>query len=407
MTVAGGACSRGQRTGALLCSCRRFVPQRAGGACCVEGGHWRVSTSSGPDKLDQQRERPVLPCAHGRFTVPLTAVRAVDLATAGGKGANLGELIAAGFDVPAGFVVTTDAYRHAVGPGPHEQASLGSLDVPPDVAEAIAGVRHLGSPAVAVRSAPPPKTLPGAAFAGQQDTYLGIVGERQLIDAVRDCWASLWTPRAISYRDRLGIDAATVAIAVVVQRLVPADHAGVMFTADPVTGARDRVVIDANPGLRRGRGGRPGDPRPRGAQHRGRGARTSRRTTRGGDHRPNRRWHRDRHRGVHALDGDAGPGRQPSDGRSPGISAPLKTSSGRLRGAHCDRAGPADDRAAAAARAGERLSADDRAGDSRAAAEAALPDGGERLDRCDRTAPAGPDQRHRGRPGAVRRHRGE
>ena len=102
------------------------------------------------------------------FCVPLTAVRAVDLATAGGKGANLGELIAAGFDVPDGFVVTTDAYRHAVGPGPHEQASLGSLDVPPDVAEAIAqAYAALGSPAVAVRSSATAEDLPGAAFAGQ------------------------------------------------------------------------------------------------------------------------------------------------------------------------------------------------------------------------------------------------
>ena len=184
----------------------------------------------------------------------LDRVSAADLTTAGGKGANLGELVSAGFDVPAGFVVTTEAYLQAIAglaaqAVPTREAVL-SVSVPPQVRAAVlAGYAELGGGPVAVRSSATAEDLPGAAFAGQQDTFLGVVGEEELLDAVRQCWASLWTERAISYRQRLGIDPATVAIAVVVQRLVPAEHAGVMFTANPVTGARDQVVIDSNPGL--------------------------------------------------------------------------------------------------------------------------------------------------------------
>src|SRR5690606_1210701 len=101
----------------------------------------------------------------------------------------------------------------------------------------------LGEGPVAVRSSATAEDLPGAAFAGQQDTYLNVIGPRAVLEAVRSCFASLWTDRAISYRERLGIDPATVKLAVVVQRMVDADAAGVMFTANPVTGARDEVVI--------------------------------------------------------------------------------------------------------------------------------------------------------------------
>ncbi|HMR22256.1 MAG TPA: PEP/pyruvate-binding domain-containing protein, partial [Micropruina sp.] len=183
--------------------------------------------------------------------MPLTRIGAADLETAGGKGANLGELMAAGFRVPRGFVVTTAAYRRAVGaPGPQTRDAVRALPVPDDIARAIAErYAEIGAGPVAVRSSATAEDLPGAAFAGQQDSYLGVVGEQRVIDAVRDCWASLWTERAIAYRERLGIDPGGVAIAVVVQRMVEADHAGVMFTADPVTGARDRIVIDSNPGL--------------------------------------------------------------------------------------------------------------------------------------------------------------
>jgi pyruvate,water dikinase len=88
-----------------------------------------------------------------------------------------------------------------------------------------------------------------ASFAGQQDTYLNVVGSALLLDAVRRCWASLWTDRAVSYRNANGIDHRSVTLAVVVQRMIDATAAGVMFTANPITGTRHETVIDASPGL--------------------------------------------------------------------------------------------------------------------------------------------------------------
>jgi len=111
-----------------------------------------------------------------------------------------------------------------------------------------------------VRSSATAEDLPGAAFAGQQDTFLNVTGEEAVLDTVRRCWASLWTDRAIAYRERQGIDQQTVKLAVVVQQMVPAEVAGVMFTANPVTGAgRDCHRRHTWPG----RGGRirPGDAR--------------------------------------------------------------------------------------------------------------------------------------------------
>ena len=102
---------------------------------------------------------------------------------------------------------------------------------------------------VAVRSSATAEDLPSASFAGQQDTYLNVVGVEALLDAVRRCWASLWTDRAVAYRAELGIDDAEVRLAVVVQRMVDAQVAGVLFTADPVSGRRTRAVLDASPGL--------------------------------------------------------------------------------------------------------------------------------------------------------------
>src|SRR5205823_10305410 len=120
--------------------------------------------------------------------------------------------------------------------------------VPADVAEAIfAAYRALGERApVAVRSSATAEDLPTASFAGQQDTFLNVVGADALLDAVRKCWASLWTERAILYRQRRTIEQRTVQLAVVVQRMVASDVAGVLFTANPITGARDEAVIDAS-----------------------------------------------------------------------------------------------------------------------------------------------------------------
>ncbi|MFN2556938.1 MAG: PEP/pyruvate-binding domain-containing protein [Nitriliruptorales bacterium] len=177
------------------------------------------------------------------------------LRLAGGKAANLGEMLRAGFPVPAGFVVTTAAYERFVA-----RNGLQNRDAVPEVFEGapipseverelLAAYRDLGEGPVAVRSSATAEDLPEASFAGQQDTFLNVVGAQALMAAVRGCWASLWTGRAIAYRRRLGIDHACVSMAVVVQRMVAAEAAGVMFTADPVSGAREVVVIDASPGL--------------------------------------------------------------------------------------------------------------------------------------------------------------
>jgi pyruvate,water dikinase len=201
-------------------------------------------------------ERSVPSTVGSSLVVDLAQLRAADLSRVGGKAANLGELIAAGMPVPGGFCVTTDAYaRAAVAVDPTDpvraRAALTSAPVPDDVATAVtAGYGALGGDVpVAVRSSATAEDLPTASFAGQQDTYLNVVGVGALLDAVRRCWASLWTDRAVAYRAELGIDDAEVRLAVVVQRMVDAQVAGVLFTADPVSGRRTRSVLDASPGL--------------------------------------------------------------------------------------------------------------------------------------------------------------
>jgi pyruvate,water dikinase len=191
------------------------------------------------------------------FIRPLAELSASDLATAGGKGANLGELLRAGFPVPDGFVITTGAYAVAAevaGVTADAPASarmrLAASPVPTAIADAVReAYRAFGSPAVAVRSSATAEDLPEASFAGQQDTILGVVGEEALLDAVGRCWASLWNERAVAYRETHGVGGRGLRIAVVVQRMVDAQSAGVLFTADPITGRRRRVVIDAVRGL--------------------------------------------------------------------------------------------------------------------------------------------------------------
>jgi phosphoenolpyruvate synthase/pyruvate phosphate dikinase len=165
-----------------------------------------------------------------------------ELEIVGGKGESLARLARAGLPVPAGFHVTTGAYRDFVarhdlreailsGDAGEIQELFAAREMPRDIADdiraAYAGL--IGNPAVAVRSSATAEDLPGMSFAGQQDSYLNIRGADQVLDAVKRCWASLWTERAIAYRDRHGIPREEVAIAVVVQELVPADAAGVMF----------------------------------------------------------------------------------------------------------------------------------------------------------------------------------
>ncbi len=197
------------------------------------------------------------------------------LAVAGGKAANLGELTRAGLPVPDGFCLTTRAYAEAtaspalaevhrtLAATAHDDlAALAALaaearalvldaEVPAGIVAAVrAAYAALGADAaVAVRSSATAEDLPFASFAGQQDTFLNVVGEDAVLDAVRRCWASLWTDRAVTYRAVQGIDPSAVSLAVVVQRMVDAAVAGVLFTANPVTGRRHEAVIDASPGL--------------------------------------------------------------------------------------------------------------------------------------------------------------
>ncbi|MFE6255163.1 PEP/pyruvate-binding domain-containing protein [Agromyces sp. NPDC057865] len=197
------------------------------------------------------------------LVLDLAQLSADDLAAVGGKAANLGELIRAGFDVPPGFCITTEAYRLAVrgttveaGTGTDAAAARAAVLDAPFPESVAAAVRdayaHLESGTdgpVAVRSSATAEDLPGASFAGQQDTYLNVSGIDDVLDAVQRCWASLWTDRAVAYRAAQGIDGSGVALAVVVQRMVDAESAGVLFTADPVTGRRRQAVLDAARGL--------------------------------------------------------------------------------------------------------------------------------------------------------------
>ncbi|HLL98368.1 MAG TPA: PEP/pyruvate-binding domain-containing protein [Rubrobacteraceae bacterium] len=210
------------------------------------------------------------------YTACFREIRRDDIALVGGKGANLGELSHAGLPVPPGFVVTTRAYDAFVEAGDLKEEIVGLAsqaddpaafeaaeeriralfargEVPDDVAAEIRTaydrLANENGQAVAVRSSATAEDLPGASFAGQQDTYLNVRDAGTLMEAVRACWASLWTARAMAYRVHEGIDPAKVSLAVVVQQMVPAEAAGTLFTADPVSGRRDRAVIDAVWGL--------------------------------------------------------------------------------------------------------------------------------------------------------------
>ena len=187
----------------------------------------------------------------------LDELTAADLPEAGGKGANLGELRRAQFPVPDGFVITTAAYALAAeaagvtGETPATaRVRLAASPVPAGIADAVRDAyRALGAPAVAVRSSATAEDLPDASFAGQQDTVLSVAGEDAVLDAVRKCWASLWNDRAVAYRQTHDVPPRGLRLAVVVQRMVDAESAGVLFTADPITGRRKRAMIEAVRGL--------------------------------------------------------------------------------------------------------------------------------------------------------------
>lgn len=213
------------------------------------------------------------------------------LDNAGGKGLNLVRLTRAGFDVPPGFIVATAAYRafvaahaleaviaRALPPSPDRRGAGGEVaaleaasaeiraafaqsSIPAPIITAIRdayttlsddspyAIRNTEYAPVAVRSSATAEDLPGFSFAGQQDTFLNVIGMDALTEAVVACWSSLWTARAIGYRARNAIPHADVALAVVIQQMVAAEASGVLFTANPLTGQRDEAVIDATLGL--------------------------------------------------------------------------------------------------------------------------------------------------------------
>ncbi|MGO4146291.1 PEP/pyruvate-binding domain-containing protein [Paenarthrobacter sp. YAF11_1] len=209
------------------------------------------------------------------FTLDIAGISGAMLPEVGGKAANLGELTSAGLPVPPGFCLTTAAYRHALsaigldevfaalketdashldqlnGLAARARSLVLDAGVPDVVAEALrSAYQQLGEDVpVAVRSSATAEDLAFASFAGQQDTFLNVVGADSVLEAVSRCWASLWTDRAVTYRTTNGIDHASVTLAVVVQEMVDSATAGVMFTANPVTGNRQETVIDASPGL--------------------------------------------------------------------------------------------------------------------------------------------------------------
>ncbi len=208
------------------------------------------------------------------YVLPLSDGSAT-LEVVGGKGVSLARLAAAGFPIPAGFHVTTGAYRRFCetnGLQPIIRAALKGVQLllpqalesasaaikkqflagvmPAEIASSIRdGYAALRQSAVAIRSSATAEDLPQASFAGQQETYLNISGAEAVLEAVRLCWASLWTARAIAYRLKNNLDQNNIALAVVVQEMVSAEAAGILFTANPVNGRRGEVVINAAWGL--------------------------------------------------------------------------------------------------------------------------------------------------------------
>jgi len=213
-----------------------------------------------------------------RDVVAFEEVGRGDIPLVGGKGANLGEMLKAGIPVPSGFIVTADAYGRFIeesGLRPKIEAILNSLNVHDSTAlqqasrdiekmiidtpvpEGIAAeIRRryaaMGEPPVAVRSSATAEDLPEASFAGQQSTFLNVVGADRVVQAVKECWASLFEARAIFYRVENAFEHMKVKIAVPVQKMVQSELSGVMFTVEPVTSDRSKITVEAIVGLGEG-----------------------------------------------------------------------------------------------------------------------------------------------------------
>ena len=172
-----------------------------------------------------------------------------DLPLVGGKGFNLGKLTAAGFLVPPGFCVTTEAYRTSLETvNVQNSEAVQAAALPESLqSEILAAYNQLGADSVAVRSSATAEDLPDASFAGQQDTFLNVSGTAELLEKIQGCWVSLWSDRAVAYRREHGIEDAQLAMAVVVQTMIDAEVSGVMFTRNPTGGAE--LVIESNWGL--------------------------------------------------------------------------------------------------------------------------------------------------------------
>ncbi len=193
----------------------------------------------------------------------------------GAKAANLARMIRAGIPVPPGFCLAVHAYQQHINslevagrfqeafsrlsncPADRKSVILSSLrdviqswPIAPTLIENVKEHYHLlGGVPLAVRSSATVEDLPGQSFAGQYDSYLGILNLEQCLEGIKNCWASLWTERAFDYREKNGVHHADAQMAVIVQALVPADISGIMFTADPITGRRDVIVIEGSFGL--------------------------------------------------------------------------------------------------------------------------------------------------------------
>ncbi|WP_433364211.1 rifamycin-inactivating phosphotransferase [Actinoplanes sp. CA-142083] len=184
----------------------------------------------------------------GQYVLDLRDVDQTQVALVGGKGANLGELSRVeGVRVPPGFCITTAAFQRVLAEAPDREA-IEQATIPDDLAAAIKEATE-ENVAYAVRSSATAEDLPTASFAGQQDTYLNVVGPESVLEHIRKCWASLFTERAVIYRERNGIDHRKVQMAVVVQQMVFPRASGILFTADPVTGNRHVATVDAGFGL--------------------------------------------------------------------------------------------------------------------------------------------------------------
>lgn len=223
-----------------------------------------------------QQTKPRTTTVNSPFILPFSAISAADLPHVGGKGANLGEMTGAGFPVPPGFCVTTEAFERFLEAsgiaeniyaaleilasnnldevrrvGQEVRERLIQLPIPLEVEQALlaAWEKEGADYAYAVRSSATAEDLPDASFAGQQDTYLNVRGREALLENVRSCWVSLFTDRAILYRAKNGFSHREVLLSVVVQRMVLPEVSGIMFTADPISGHRQIVSIDASYGL--------------------------------------------------------------------------------------------------------------------------------------------------------------